>query len=589
MPRIFAKLKNLFQTKKPILLGLILFFVFLGISVPFHQATAGIFDIGKIAEGTLKLLANVIIGITWQILAGIGHLLLGIASVILTWVTRPGFIGLSYTNPSNNFILDIGWKLTRDLANIGFVVVLIIIGLATALRIKEYQWQKTLPRLIIIILLINFTPVIAGVVVDTSNIIMNYFLKGAVSWDTIDQWSDNWTELKSFKSLVTSFEFLGNAIVLAVFSFTAAAILFVYSALFVMRYVVIWILVILSPLAFFAYILPTTRQYFTMWWKQFIQWCFIGVIAGFFLYLSHQILSGVSKLEISLSHKTIHAGGVIDTILPYFIVVVFLYLSFFVGLKTSAWGAGTIIDWSQKKGKAKLTRAREFTGGAIRGTAPVRKAEKTIRKGLETMPFIGRMVGGPGAYERQKRKKMQEMGKDFEKMDPKEIRRAMKVRPFTYDDKLRQARLFELLVEKGKLSKEDEKYLPMVQRMGLNRDDVLERRPDWAHEKETRKALELKPEETLEKVMAGIDPETFRKNVQEEALSNPKVVLEFMMNESKFREMEEKGKPKLKKAIKKTVLAHNSISPHAPHISNQTFAQKRKRFNRLNVHPRWQV
>lgn len=386
------KLKNLFQTKKPVVLGLVLFFLVLGIIIPIIQVHA---LFGPLIDTTVSTFVNILVGFIFQVIAVIGNVLLGIAGAILKWVTSDNFIKLSYTNPANNFILKTGWTLTRDLANIGFVIVLIIIGLATALRIREYQWQKLLPKLVIIILLINFTPVIIGLIVDASNIIMNYFLQEsrAVGWGAFSgAFNQQWDSIKDLVDSILSgtgtSEFLGKSIVLAIYGFAAAAILFVFAALFVMRYIAIWILVILSPIAFFAWILPGTKKYFTQWWHQLLQWSFIGATTAFFLYLSHKILEEAvkGKIEIAPQPENLIAGGIFDGLMPYLVVIIFLYFAFFVSLKSSAYGANTIIGWAKR---------REKVMGKWMGRKAGRGAQKLM--GEERWKSLAdRLAGGKG-------------------------------------------------------------------------------------------------------------------------------------------------------------------------------------------------
>ena len=121
------------------------------------------------------LIASAIAQVMFYIPVVVSVALFGLAERLLRFVLGPNFINVPYT--TNEFV-TLGWTLTRDFANIFFIIVLVIIGLATALRIKEYQWQKTLPLLLGIALLINFTPVILGLIIDASNIIMNFFVSG---------------------------------------------------------------------------------------------------------------------------------------------------------------------------------------------------------------------------------------------------------------------------------------------------------------------------------------------------------------------------------------------------------------------------
>jgi len=75
--------------------------------------------LGSVLMGLLSLIALVFLAIA--------NLWLSLAILLLGWVTSPSFISLSYTGIDNPMI-KIGWTLTRDLANMGIVLVLIVIG-----------------------------------------------------------------------------------------------------------------------------------------------------------------------------------------------------------------------------------------------------------------------------------------------------------------------------------------------------------------------------------------------------------------------------------------------------------------------------
>ncbi|GAI30419.1 unnamed protein product, partial [marine sediment metagenome] len=60
--------------------------------------------------------------------------------------------------------------------NMLLVLILVYIAIATILRLAGYETKKLLITFIIVALLVNFSPVICGLIVDASNIVMNFFL-----------------------------------------------------------------------------------------------------------------------------------------------------------------------------------------------------------------------------------------------------------------------------------------------------------------------------------------------------------------------------------------------------------------------------
>ena len=139
--------------KQRLWLEAILFFVILGLTLPLSPVQAQLGGwVGNAGDLIGEKIGSIIAGFMLTIPAA----LLTISSIILGWATDPsGFINVPYTSGG---VIDIGWPIVRDLANMALVLILVIIGLATALRLSEYEARKTLPRLLIDALLINFTP-----------------------------------------------------------------------------------------------------------------------------------------------------------------------------------------------------------------------------------------------------------------------------------------------------------------------------------------------------------------------------------------------------------------------------------------------
>ncbi len=367
--------------KRSLWFGAVFFFVFLGLILPFQFVQAGFLDI-------LAAIPVSLINLILQLILITSNLILGLAGLILGWVVGPYFTTLPYTHGG---IVEIGWPIVRDFINMFFIIALVIIGLATALRIKEYQAQKALPILIIIAVLINFTPVICGLIVDASNIVMNFFLERLTGFQLIRNFFD--TQASSlaqalrpscFFNLGCAASALGKTTVMIVFGFVAGYIFFIYSLLFIMRYVMIWALVIVSPIAFFSKIFKGSEKYlfknilgWDEWWKQFIEWSLLGVVAGFFLYLAEQLMMLAPGMISGLPPGQGGGGGVdnsivdfVNNFLPWMVVLVFLFIGYKIAKSTSAMGAQGLIKAVDTGIKiAATTAVVAATGGAAAGLA----------------------------------------------------------------------------------------------------------------------------------------------------------------------------------------------------------------------------
>jgi len=270
--------------------------------------------------------------------------------------------GVSYTgNPA----VKVGWPLVRDLANMIIVLGFVIIGVATALRVREYEAKQLLGKLIIVALFVNFSLLICGVVIDASNILINFF---AGLGDLSDYGKFfNSSAIKTVIDIAMNVNkdnpvaFLIKALSVVVFNLLLVVVISLYTFLFAFRIVAIWLLVILSPLAFVLSVFPATRKFYEMWINNFIQWCFVGVPATFFLYLAHTMQGTMAKMTEKLSFASFgefsqSLTGFASLVVP----AVFLIMGFLMTIQaSSALAGGGLIRWAgdkSKKGGMALTK-----------------------------------------------------------------------------------------------------------------------------------------------------------------------------------------------------------------------------------------
>lgn len=179
------------------------------------------------------------------------------------------------------------WSMMRNFANAAFVVgfLVIIYSQLSNIGLSNYNVKKMLPRLIIAAILVNVSYWICAVAIDISNIlgysIQDLFI--AMRNNLVGGEGNGW-DVVSWKS-ITSFILSGGAATagLGFAGYAAIAgaggaiyllipvlmsvLMAVLVALLVLaaRQAIITVLVILSPLAFVAYLLPNTEKYFEKW------------------------------------------------------------------------------------------------------------------------------------------------------------------------------------------------------------------------------------------------------------------------------------------------------------------------------------
>ena len=333
--------------KKHLILFLIPIFCFL----PFYSVFAmGIGD-------AIAYLPTLLINAIFKCFLLLGKGLLNVGNMALLWaIGNPWTV--SYTDPANNGIIKIGWVLLRDFTNMFFILGLAYIGLATSLDIgNKFKTGETFANILLIALLINFTPVICGVVVDITNIISRFFLLG-IDFSAMETVYDNqrgviWNNLDN---IVSDWKVALQAIMLFAFALATSAVLLIFAVIFLARAPIIWIYVILSPLAFFFWVFRDVDKRvgggWSSWWNGFFEISIIAIPGAFFLYLSQQVM------VLSVGKKLVNASGLesgfFANLAPYFAVLIFLIFALYVTIKVNGMATGFV-----------MTAAGMATGGAV--------------------------------------------------------------------------------------------------------------------------------------------------------------------------------------------------------------------------------
>jgi hypothetical protein len=245
---------------------------------------------------------------------------LGMFVSVASWFIQ---LGLQFRlNVFNSPAVQSGFGATLALANLGFVILLIIVAIATILHRESYNYKKSLWRLVVMAILVNFGLVLTAPIVSFANGMTNYFIAsinggstsvisfvnklnqdvspsaanqpnncdnlgnaaqtGLLSPQQIQQLcppqstSPSTTISQALLALVFSIIF---QIVIIIAFFSIAMLVF-------LSYFWLTILLILLPFAWVAWIFPKYQGQFGKWWGHFIKWTFSTPIAMFFIWVA---------------------------------------------------------------------------------------------------------------------------------------------------------------------------------------------------------------------------------------------------------------------------------------------------------------
>jgi len=457
------------------------------------------------------------LGIVDGLKAVLGEILIAIQELIgkiIVWFVGIATGLLHYKSLQNSSIVELGWKTLRDLVNMFFVLALLIIALATILRVETYGMKSLLPKLIGIALLINFSLVMAGAVIDFSGVLTNFFLENESNFfmdiadsmglpkimvsSTQDGITDRYkciegleiravvAESNACPPGTTASELPVNktdwskiqgdrywkvilALFLSIIFTTIAAFVFgALAFLLLIRLIIIWFLLILVPLAAFFWILPATKGMATQWLNNFIKWVFFAPAVTFFIWLSvkswTQFITKQASLpggEIITGAKTVVTDEIVQNavlprimdmtnLVPFILTCGMLIGSLIVAQKLGVYGAEGVIKFGKGIGKG---RAAKWIGGrAQQWTAPTAgKMGEAIQKSwVGKFPVLKHAARPFRGFQEQERATLGEAEKRYKNYTSDNLKSQ-----FGASDPRHKAAIAKILAERGDFKKDD--------------------------------------------------------------------------------------------------------------------------------------
>lgn len=206
------------------------------------------------------------------------------------------------TTSSGTGGLSKAWGAFRDIANVVFVVVflVVIISQITGFGIDNYGIKRILPRLAVVAILVNISYLICQILVDVSNI-LGASLQGTMeqlageiafpsgSADSVVGIVVGGISIGIFVGTALNFGIFFLILIFAVIGLLATLILVVFC---IARDALVVVLVCLAPVAFVCYMLPNTESWFKKWTKLFE--------AMLLIYPTCSLMMGSGKLLCSI-------------------------------------------------------------------------------------------------------------------------------------------------------------------------------------------------------------------------------------------------------------------------------------------------
>ena len=396
-------------------IGVLCVMLLVGVAMPVYAVDSA----SDLLVSATSTIFDVLLGFFVIILNVIGYAIGKLIVLMLGMVIIPI---LGYNGFADSNIIAIGWPLVRDVVNMFVIVILLVIAIRTIIGYKEANWQQQLPRLFIAIIAVNFSKTITLLVVDIGQVIMFTFvnaLRDIAAGNFVNMFRlteffsysvENIENLTQGKATAVPFEsigYLATSYVTVVFLIAVLAVLCLLAVVFIYRIIIIWVLTIMSPMAFFLggikSTVPRAGAPYSQWWEKLVGAVALGPILTFFLWLALAAaaegslastegfpLKGTEDIPALLSEVF-----QIDELLSLFIALVLIMAGFQAASQSaSALGgfSGKMIN--EGTGKALVKNAAKLPASvAYRGARGAKAGGIELARQLEARTGVGSSIG----------------------------------------------------------------------------------------------------------------------------------------------------------------------------------------------------
>lgn len=371
----------------------------------------GLFGLSSVAHAagpSSEEIKKWIFGVIGEALAFIiellGKLIIVLVNVLIAFASYNDFV---HAGP-----VIIGWVLVRDVVNMFFIVILLISAFSTIIGYSEFHYTKVLPKLLLMAVLINFSRTFIGLMIDFSQVLMLTFVNAFQA-----SAGGNFVSMLNLTKITHLDDELNNINIEALTELIVASLLgiimlgIVVSVLVVMiafliyRIIALWMLLIISPMAFFALALPGKlakgmSAFTSAFWERLSGLLVGGPVMAFFLWLALAIAQGGTtynslydknkqSAEIADASRFVSKAGSPDQIAAFIVAIAFLL----TGLESAVKTAGAL---SPSLGK--FASSVTSGGGAVPNAivAGLRASSRTARVAGKSVRAVGAGVGAAG-------------------------------------------------------------------------------------------------------------------------------------------------------------------------------------------------
>lgn len=365
-------------------------------------------------------------------------------------------------------IVDIGWQVIRDIANIVFIFIALWSGISIIIGINPERAWGLLGHMVLVALFVNFSLFITKTVVDISNVAALHFYNQIVDPATRNDPDGGLTNaFMNAMKLGTLYNTklaaqtgtdagyylrsvggggekqLGftNIILIGIFGsffmIVAGFVFFAAAILFIVRTVTLVMLMILSPLAFVALLLPGASGMAHEWWHKLWSQSFF---APLYLALTYIVVRAINSEKfqgflVGEAKETSFAasitgfdGGSIHIVFSFILLIGLMVGCLIVAQSLGAKGSEmTMKGWETIKGGA-IGVAGATTRGIIKAPSTTIRGVGNLMSG-KTASGVGKWMANTrllnnrrmGDWGKRRGEKLMEKGENWQKSKPGKI------------------------------------------------------------------------------------------------------------------------------------------------------------------------
>src|SRR3989344_3064953 len=298
--------------------------------------------------------------------------------------------GHNFLESGTGYSVNILWTVVRDVFNLTFIFGLVYIGLKMILRSDDSQARSMLISLILAALLVNFSLFITKFVIDFSNIAAAQIAAAFPIQNGTHSVSSSFMNILGFNDLFSPGSDLNDIagssvgytyIFSTMFLYIILAFVFMAGGIMlIIRYIVLIIYMILSPVMFLGWVFPGMASVSHDYWKKFMSRAFFAPAYLLMLYFANQVLvsmQGANGMNTGsygavFSGQTSTVGNNFGAVIPFFFMTAaFLVASLVVAQKMGAHGADSAVSMGRQAAGRFSSRTKKIVGGGTAGAAAI--------------------------------------------------------------------------------------------------------------------------------------------------------------------------------------------------------------------------